>query len=48
MALEAKSELSASIQKGSESWGGAKIRAVVTVILRHSKASYSLVPQFQA
>jgi len=48
MALEAKSELSASIWKGSESWGDAKIGAVVTAILRHLKASCFLVPQFQA
>jgi len=46
MALEAKSELSASIWKGSKSWGDAKIRAVVTAILRRSKASCFLVPQF--
>jgi len=43
-----KSELSALIQKGSESWGNAKIRAVVTAILRHLKTSCSLVLQFQA
>ena len=46
MALEAKSELLVSIRKGSESWDNAKIGAVVTAILRHSKASCSLVLQF--
>jgi len=44
MAPEAKSELSASIWKGSESWGDARIGAVVTAILRCSKASCSLAP----
>ena len=48
MAPEAKSELSALIRKGSESWGDAKIKAVVTTILRRSKASCFLVSQFQA
>jgi len=48
MALEAKSKLSALMRKGSESWGDARVRAVVTAILRRSKASCSLVPQFQA
>jgi len=47
MAPEVKSELSALIQKGSEFWGDAKIRAVVTAILRRLKASCSLVLQFQ-
>jgi len=47
MALEAKSELLASIWKDSESWGDARIGAVVTTILRCLKASCSLVPQFQ-
>jgi len=35
------------MQKGSESWGDAKTGAVVTAILRCSKASCSLVSQFQ-
>jgi len=48
MAPEVKSELLASIRKGSESWEDAKIRAVVTAILRRLKASCSLVLQFQA
>jgi len=48
MAPEVKSELSVLIWKGSKSWGDARIGVVVTAILRHLKASCSLVPQFQA
>jgi len=47
MALEVKSELSASMRKGSESWGDTKTGAVVTAILRRLKASCSLVSQLQ-